>query len=229
MTCSLMGKIISRFYKNRIPFRGLVFDPSIPEIASTNKAQLFWGIYESAEIRFIQKYLPKSVDVIELGSSIGVISSFIRRRLKKDVRLVCVEGHPILNKQTGVNLKINQLYHNVECISMAIDYTSNNDNSVFFTPGQLSTTGKVTCRNSQTDSILVKAITLSALKSTFHINNFVLVVDIEGEEVNIIRKDKEALNDCQHLFIELHNTTYNGISVSVEDMLEENRVNSTVR
>ena len=221
LTNSIMGKILSFFYKNRIPFRGLVFNTCIPEISPVTKAELFWKIYESAEIRFIQKYLPVSFDVIELGSSIGVVSSLIRKRLCEDARLICVEAHPALSRHIPVNLKLNKLYHNVTCLNKAINYSQKSNDGAFFIPGELSTTGRVACGNPQHNSILVGTVTLSALKSTFRINNFALIADIEGAEVNIIREDKEALNNCQHLFLELHNTTYAGFPVSVEDMLRE--------
>ncbi|MEW6088391.1 MAG: FkbM family methyltransferase [bacterium] len=221
LTISLIGKILSYFYNDKIPFRGMVFNTSIPEISPATKAELFWKIYESAEIRFIQKYLPESFDVIELGSSIGVVSSLIRKRLYKNACLICVEAHPALSRHIPVNLNLNRLYHNVECLNMAINYNKKSNNNVFFTPGHLSTTGRLTCGNPQHNSIMVKAVTLFELKSAYHINDFVLIADIEGEEVYIIRQDREALRDCQHIFFELHNTTYAGVPVSVDDMLKE--------
>ena len=221
LTCSLMGRIISCLCKNRIPFRGLVFDTHIPEISSVTKAELFWKIYESAEIRFIQKYLVGSLDVIELGSSIGIVSALIKKRLGKDARLICVEAHPALSRQIPINLKLNALFENVTCLNKAINYNPKNNQGVFFTPGEFSTTGRLAGGNPQDNSILVETVTLSGLKSSFGINNFTLIADIEGAEAYIIREDKEGLSDCQHLFLELHNTAYSGVSVSAEEMLRE--------
>ncbi|MCX6186516.1 MAG: hypothetical protein NTU43_05895, partial [Bacteroidetes bacterium] len=35
---------------------------------------IFWNVYERKEIRSIKKYLNSSLDIIELGSSIGFVS-----------------------------------------------------------------------------------------------------------------------------------------------------------
>lgn len=220
LTCPLMGRFISYLYKNQIPSRGMVFDTSSSYIAPTTTAALFWKTYESAEIRFIQEYLPEELDVLELGSSIGVLSCFIRKRLCKEARLICVEAHPDLTQHIPLNLKLNELLHNVYILNKAIDYEQ--ANSVYFSPGESCTTGKVTgTKLRPPGSISVRRVTLSSLISAFQIDNYVLVADIEGHEIQIIRRDKEALNNCQHLFIELHPTVYEGHRVSADDMLKE--------
>jgi len=198
----------------------MVFDTSSPHIAPTTKAALFWKTYESAEIRFVQKYLPQELDVLELGSSIGVLSCFIRKRLRKEARLICVEAHPGLTQHIPLNLKLNELLDNVYVLNKVIDYDQ--ANSVHFSPGASCTTGHVTrTKRGVPGSISVRTVTLSALIAAFQIDKYVLVADIEGHEVQIIRRDEEALSNCQHLIIELHPTTYEGYRVSVDDMLKE--------
>jgi len=74
VTARLIGELVAVAYRNKIPFRGLRFSTADPQIHPRVKASLFWGLYESAEIRFVNAYLPRSIDVVELGSSIGVVS-----------------------------------------------------------------------------------------------------------------------------------------------------------
>jgi FkbM family methyltransferase len=220
LVCYFMGGIIANLYRNKIPIDGLIFDTSSPEISSIIKAELYFRLYERGEIRLIQKYLPESYDVIELGSSIGIVSSLVKKRLCKDARLICVEAHPALIKQTEVNLKFNRLYHNVECLNKAVHYAPDSL-SVFFTPGLLSRMGTLTFSNPRHNSIPVESVTLSELKDAYRINDFTLIADIEGIEADIIREEKEALSHCQHLFLELHDTRHHGVAIHTEDMLKD--------
>jgi len=171
LTAPAMGKLISFCYRQKIPFHGLRFDTSIHEISPASKAQLFFKIYESAEVRFIDKYLPESLDVVELGSSIGVLSAIIRKKLAKETRLICVEAYPQLSRQIIVNLELNGLYNNVVCLNKAINYGDGENNKIYFNPGDLSTTGTIAAGKRQHNSIEVETITLSGLKSDFNIES----------------------------------------------------------
>jgi hypothetical protein len=67
---SSMGKLIGLIWNNRIPHRGSRIEVPADGDPRVN-AMLYWGIYESAEIRFVRRYLGNELDVIELGSSLG--------------------------------------------------------------------------------------------------------------------------------------------------------------
>jgi hypothetical protein len=96
----LAGRVVGGLLPHRIPSRGMrLFYP--PWLLPQMKAMLFWGIYESAEIRFVQRYLRADFDAIELGSGIGCVSSAIGRKLAKGKKLVCVECDPKLPKWIG--------------------------------------------------------------------------------------------------------------------------------
>jgi FkbM family methyltransferase len=218
--CFIMGHIISYIYKDKVPFKGLTFDTSSCEISPIIKAELYLRIYENGEIDLIQKHLPDCLDVIELGSSMGIVSTLVRKKLRRGFRLISVEAHPALTKQTKDNLKLNRLDYDVECLNQAVYYGPSSP-GVFFTPGWLSRMGKLTYGAPRHKSILVESVTLSGLKNTFGINSFTLIADIEGVEAGIIREDKEALNHCQHLFLELHDTIHKGVAISAQDMLKE--------
>ena len=53
----LIGDAISWFYGDVIPFHGIPIDVSQSGIPAANKAALWWGMYESAEHRFIKAFL----------------------------------------------------------------------------------------------------------------------------------------------------------------------------
>src|SRR2546423_14009346 len=92
----IVGRVLGATLRNRIHAGGFGVDTSDPAIAPRVKASLFWGFYESAEIRFVRQYLRRDCDAVELGSSLGVVSCNVRRRLMPRRRLVCVEANPRL-------------------------------------------------------------------------------------------------------------------------------------
>src|ERR1700730_12780210 len=71
----LIGRIISLVFRDRIPSRGSLIHTKDKAVVPSVKAALFWGLYESAEVRFVKEFLRSDLDVIELGSSLGVVTS----------------------------------------------------------------------------------------------------------------------------------------------------------
>lgn len=71
------------FHSGHIDVRGL-------DVPARNKAQLFSGIYESAEYRFVRDFISPMLPVIELGSSLGAIASVIARQLERAQSLIRV-------------------------------------------------------------------------------------------------------------------------------------------
>ena len=65
---SYVGKAL-KFFKIRWNLFGGKFDYSL--VSDKDAAKIFWGIWESAEIRFAKRFAFSST-IIELGSSVGV-------------------------------------------------------------------------------------------------------------------------------------------------------------
>src|SRR5690349_10389412 len=91
LVCSpMVSNIIATIFNDRIPnIRKLGREPfrfrlKNPYIQGRRLAEVFWGIHENEEISFIQKYLRKDTDTIELGSSVGVLSTHIRYKVNAD-------------------------------------------------------------------------------------------------------------------------------------------------
>jgi hypothetical protein len=76
----LSGKMIKRLSSATLDRNGILFDLRSNGVNDTSIAQFYFNAYESAEIRFISKYLKTDLPVIELGSSIGVISLYHRQK-----------------------------------------------------------------------------------------------------------------------------------------------------
>jgi len=214
LQCGPIGDAISWFYGDVIPFHGIPIDVSPSGIPAANKAALWWGIYESAEYRFIKAFLLPTLPVIELGSSIGAISSAIAGQLDHGQQLICVEANPFLITQLHKNLARNASHLSAEIIHAAVCYegetvrfgisANNLTSSIPDAPGAETTT--------------VPAVTLRALLAQGDRGSYQLVADIEGAEIAFLLHDAESLRSCQVMVLELHHTQSNGSPYTPTDL-----------
>lgn len=212
-----IGSLVSYTYSNRIKTAGILIDTSHPLIVPAVKAQLFWGLYERAEARFIRKYLRKDLNVIELGSSLGVISCLIRRILPKTRRLICVEAHPELIGVIQLNLRNNFLADNVLVINKAVYYDGAVDPKVWLSTGPNTLSGKVQTVTERS-GLLVEKIKLSEIVEKNAIGEYTLVSDIEGAEAGIILQSQSELANCRQMIIEFHTTDFKGQRIRDDEL-----------
>ena len=191
--------LISNVCRNKIRYFGdVLVDTSGKQISGYLKCMIFWRMYEKAEASSIIKYLTDANDVVELGSSIGVVGC-LAGKLKGDRRLLCVEVNQELIPLIERNMELNQV-SNYKIRNVAI---GSSDESIWFTPGKHSTHGQVGAHVSE-HSIKIESMALSALLSQESIGEFVLICDIEGSEIDIILDDSDSLRNCKLIVMETH-------------------------
>jgi len=117
-----IGRAIGQLLRDHIPYRGCLIETTSRNVCPETKAALFWGIYESCELRFVQRYIRRDLDVVELGASIGGVTCHIRKRLGPDQRLLAVEANPELAALACRSLERNGLARNVSILKRAICY-----------------------------------------------------------------------------------------------------------
>jgi FkbM family methyltransferase len=184
----------------------------------TNIASVFWGFYESAELRLINKYLVADLPVIELGGSLGIVSSHIAKKLKAP--LVVVEANPYLVNTIIANTsKHNSNNINIQVLNKAVSYF---DKMVSFSVSKNNTESSVISDGSdgsQSNTITVNTITLEEL--TADLAKYTLVCDIEGAEVELISSGVEALKKVNHIFMEVHAVQANGIFYKQQQLINK--------
>ena len=74
---NFFGKII-RFFNPKNTLNSGVFD--FKNVSDKEAAQIFFGLWESTEIRFALKFI-QSKTIIELGSSVGVLFGNLAKKL----------------------------------------------------------------------------------------------------------------------------------------------------
>ncbi len=216
ITAPVVGRAIALVTGDTFRSRGLRVNTAHPAIQPVIKAMLFWNMYESAEIRFVQRYLRWDMDVVELGASLGIMACQIRSRLAPERKLVCVEASPQLAPVIQKNLALNGFERNTTVVTGAIDYCG--DESVFFFEGGTTLQGHKAEAGAQTTK--TPAITLEKVLAAYHIKDYVLVCDIEGAEAGIFNQDQDSLKSCHQIVIELHDTQYSGRKVTVDEMID---------
>jgi FkbM family methyltransferase len=215
----VIGRLFGRVFNDRIPAGGCVIDTASPAVSASTRAMLFWRIYESAEARFVRRYLRPDLNVVELGASLGFVSSLVRQRLDANRQLVCVEANAALLPLIRRNLDRNAPGKSSELINAGIYYGPSSDGTVAINLGDTTMTSTV----GETGLRRVAASRLSAILADQRLRDYALIADIEGAEAGLIVEEREALALCQQVIIELHDTTYAGEAYSVQRLRDSLR------
>ncbi len=172
-----------------------------PRMASPSLvASVFWGLYESAEVRFVQRYLDPNLDCLELGCGIGLVSREIAKILRPGRRLVCVEPREDLLRCAQDN--VSRVAVALWCRYIAAVVAAKEAPEVTFPLLEDWINARV--YQSSAEGIKCRVVTI-------------IVSDIEGAEEGFLQKScSEVLERCSRMIIELHDTQ----SPSVEDLIK---------
>ena len=217
---SFTGRAITAVYGDKIPdlrWRNFRFSTAGAGMKKWVEASIFWGFYEGAEIRFIEKHFKGDTDVLELGASSGIVSSHIIAKMKSGHRLVSVEA----NKGLTTVWTENTRRHNVngvrsELLHAAIYY---HGDTVMFGISSNTTESQLTGTGDNMTATRVPALTLSSIVQRSELKEYSLFSDIEGAEIDVLLEDDEALNRCRNIFIELHEANHNGRRYAVDEIV----------
>lgn len=202
LTCNMFGRVIAYLFQDRIPSGPCKILTRYALLTPREKASIFWGLYERAELSFCRSFLSRDLDIVELGSSIGVVSSHLGTLSAR--RLVCVEANPDLAAVAKSNIALNCPGRPFTVLNRAIDYHPSKRPLVGFAGGGDTISGHIVEPEALDARYLVETTTLSRLLSDTGIEEYVLVADIEGAEAAIVLNDGEALLKCRQMVIETH-------------------------
>jgi FkbM family methyltransferase len=184
------------------------------------RAQLFWGIYESAETNMIRRHLRHSNAVLELGAGVGVTAAHAASVMASGGRLICVEPNRSAWEALAVLLAQRTALADIsfEPIRIAI---SDSDGLAAFEVGAQAETASLAAGHRSAPQGLMETTRLSTLVSALGLDSFALISDIEGAEISfILGPDRLALSRCNRMVIELHAGSWDGGRIEVADLLE---------
>jgi FkbM family methyltransferase len=210
--------ILDRLFAGTIPAFGLKIWAGTPHVTPRTRAAIFFGLYESAEIRFIKKFLRRDLDVVELGASIGVVSAVIASILDSGRRLISVEANSQLIGHVETNVRDASPGRLLTTEHGAVTYDVMDGAVVEFSIGETNISSKLGIAGN--NNVMVPATRLSSLLRRHNVDRFALVCDIEGAEAGLILADGDALRHCQQIVVELHDGRHGGVEMKPPQMAE---------
>lgn len=207
------GYFLYLFFNGKIPFHNLVIQINNKTIKKKIAAALFFKTYETSEIRFIHKYLKNyQGTIIELGASIGVMSSFVAKN-NPNATILAFEADdrfiPIIQNNHKINNITNVTAFNEIIGVSGYEFSIGEDN----TKGKIQKTNKVSTSNVNLNAIL---------KSKNIDSDFVLISDIEGAEYFVLFESNPAVfKNCSLLIMELHDIEIDGKLIHPEMMISK--------
>jgi FkbM family methyltransferase len=185
------------------------------------RQQLDAGSYEAKEARFIQEYLPPGSEVLELGASLGIVSSVILGR--RPSRLVSYEAVPCLADIARQMVAHNHPDAPWELVQCAIADEGVSEVSFAWSPEY--TQGGSVARDSgegEGATLRVPAASLSGVIERHGLKSSAwLVMDIEGMEWELARRQAAGLRHFAGIIVECHDITDGGRHVPHALVLEE--------
>jgi FkbM family methyltransferase len=172
---------------------------SHPAITTGAKSLFLLGGYERAEREILKAHLDRTLPVVELGGSVGVVACVTNKLLKDPRAHVVVEANPELISVLTANRDRNGCRFTV--LNRALAY------------GEPSTDFYVHANNFLASSVQVKtgraiqvpAVTLGGIIGEYGFDSCSLVCDIEGGEIELVRNEPHVLqNHVAMIIIEIH-------------------------
>ena len=180
--------------------------------------QLDAGSYEAREARFIQTYLPVGATVLELGASLGVVSSIILGR--KPVRLISYEAVGPLGDIARQVVAHNHPAATWELVHCAIAAEGIDEVSFDWSPEY--TQGGTVADESAKSLIRVPAESLARVIARHRLPSSAwLVMDIEGMEWALARHQAEALRHFDGIIVECHDIKEDNRGIPHAEVLAE--------
>jgi len=180
--------------------------------------QLDAGSYEAKEARFIQAYLPPGSDVLELGASLGVVSSIILGR--KPERLISYEAVGPLGDIARQVVAHNHPAAPWELVHCAIAAEGIDEVSFDWSPEY--TQGGTVADESAKSLIRVPAVSLAGAIARHRLPATAwLVMDIEGMEWELARHQAEALRHFDGIIVECHDIKEDNRGIPHAEVLAE--------
>lgn len=182
-------------------------------VSPEEAAAIFFGIWESAEIRIAKRFINEEI-VVELGSSVGVTLGVLSNKRLTPGTYTCVEASPLNFEKLCILQNACPERHTYSLINKAIAYGKSR---VDF--NCTSTTGsKVSSDPHGENVVTITATTLRDLLDEQGITKqFALITDIEGAEADIFYEDVESLENCNKIVAELEDVE----RATIEDQIKQ--------
>jgi FkbM family methyltransferase len=207
-----VGGIIRIAYNNEIPYQSLFINTDSTLVNNKTVALIYFGKYEKDELKFVLKYLPKELPIIELGTSLGFVA--LNAIKQTNHKIICLEANKKLISLIEDSFELNSVASNqYQILNCAL---SNKKEKLYFSDRGSNELGKLV----EFSESVIQAIPLEEVTKLIPEQEYVLISDIEGAEINFLKTESHSLNKCKMMIIELHDTEYEGEKYIINDLVE---------
>jgi FkbM family methyltransferase len=196
VTLPSQGFMFDLFCRGRFNIDGCSFE--IPRNLTTLRLRgsCFDNTYESPERSLVHKFIRPEDNVLELGGCLGIVSCTTNKQLRDQSRSLVVEANPkcipVLQKNRDLNKCAFRVEHCAVC--------NEKETTLFLSDaGVLSATLKST----SAFPVTVPGRTLAELFRQ-HGPFSVLIMDIEGSELEVMENSAELLSNFRLIIVEFH-------------------------
>ena len=209
----IIGKAIE-LIGNKVRMDGLTYSVDSPQITAGHKSTIAFGYHEMDERLLVRRWLPSNVPLLEFGGGLGIVSCLSNRRLADPTKHIVVEANPqmvpILERNRGLNCC------KFTVVNKAIAYGCEHID-LMITPDFV---GSSMIGNTGGKTVTVKATNVANLMSEAGFEEAGIVCDVEGAEVDIIKRELPVLNSKIRFFMAEMHPEIVGESV-VDELLED--------
>jgi FkbM family methyltransferase len=190
-------QVLAKGHKPEVRLDRCTFSLAAIADAST-RIELITRRYEAPERRLVARYIKRTLPVVELGGSMGVVACVTNKLLKDPSAHVVIEANPLAVPLLELNKKLNR--SQFEIVNQAIAYGAA---SVTFHPSSNLCESSITVAGDQ-PAVSVPATQLCEVVRQRGFSRFNLVCDIEGLEYDLVCHEAEALKNAAIIIMETH-------------------------
>ena len=207
-----IGAVIRIVYNNNIPCQNLLINTKSLLVNNKTVALIYFGKYEKDEFEFVMKYLPKDLPIVELGTSLGFVA--LNALKKTNNKIICLEANkkliPLIEESFKLNLVASEQYQILNCA------LSHKKQALYFSDKGSNELGKLV----EYSENVIQGIPLEDVTKLIPEEEFILISDIEGAEINFLQAESHSLNKCKMMIIELHDTEFEGCNYAINELVD---------
>lgn len=206
-----IGGVFRIVYNNKIPYKSLLINTKSPLVNNKTVALIYFGKYEKDELEFVLKYLPKELPIVELGTSLGFVA--LNALKQTNNKIICLEANkkliPLIEECFELNLVDPDKYQLLNCA------LSHKKETLYFSDRGSNELGKLV----EYSENVIQGMPLEEVTRLISEEEFVLISDIEGSEINFLQAESAALDKCKIMIIELHDTEFEGRKYTINELV----------
>lgn len=207
----LLKKIIPEFvWPKYVTLDKVKFSVRNAPYSFGTKLALVKGEYENNERKLLADIIKKDDVIIEMGGSIGVLTSMIASKIENNGYIVSVEASDELANYSKKVLSQKNV-HIINGFGFPVMNLSNNLEIKSFSTVSGSMGGKVEYfyNNESNKTALDKNIySISRIMDLFHLKPTILLIDIEGSETILLLEKPNFPKTVRSIIIEFHPSLY---------------------